>query len=102
MATESEIIEIDRTLLQRLFDIAIQSAGFCSDFVDDDEVAAAREIAELLGVDPMRATPESHRCKYEGAHRWADVWRANGAERTNFDKRCTRCRLMVGPESELL
>jgi hypothetical protein len=60
--------EVADEVLRALFDIAVSSMDFGSGFLDDEEVARLREVAELLGVDPMAATPENFRCKYRGHH----------------------------------
>lgn len=61
-------VTVDRTTLQIVFDVAVNSLDFGSGFLDDEEVAALRTIAESLGVDPMVATPETFQCKYTGQH----------------------------------
>lgn len=63
-----DIIEVDRTTLQIVFDAAVGSLDFSSGFLDDEEVAGLRAIAVLLGVDPMVATPLNFKCKYDGKH----------------------------------
>lgn len=59
---------IDDRLLRVLFDVATGSMDFGSGFLDDEEVAALREVAVLIGADPDDATPEKFRCKYRGHH----------------------------------
>ncbi len=59
---------IDRRLLQIVFDVAVESMDFSSGFLDDEEVDALREVAVVLGVDPMIATPENFKCKFDGKH----------------------------------
>ena len=64
-------VTIDREVLQKTFDTAVNSMDFGSGFLDDDEVTALRACAEVLGVDPMVATPQNFLCKYrESGHRW--------------------------------
>ena len=60
-------------LARVLFDLAVNSADFGSGFMDDEDVAALREAAKVLGVDPMEATPSKFRCWYRGYHQ-ADVY----------------------------
>jgi len=64
----SDRVTVDRTMLQIVFDVAVNSLDFGSGFLDDEEVTGLRAIAESLGVDPMVATPEKFRCKYAGQH----------------------------------
>lgn len=80
--------EIERGLLQILFDTAVNSMDFGSGFLDDEEVAALREVAVLLGVDPMVATPEMFQCKYSGEH--IGRWDGSGI--------CWRCRQSYGEQ----
>lgn len=61
-------MEIDERLLRVLFDTAVGSMDFGSGFLDDEEVAALREVAGMLGADPMVATPGKFRCGYRGHH----------------------------------
>jgi hypothetical protein len=56
--------------LQIVFDTMINTLNFGSGFLDDKEVEALREIAVVIGIDPMSATPEKFHCKYEGEHRY--------------------------------
>lgn len=60
--------EIDDEVLRALFDVAVSSVDFGSGFLDDEEVACLRRAAEILGVDPMVATPDTFKCKYRGHH----------------------------------
>lgn len=60
--------EIDDHLLRVLFDTAVGSMNFGSGFLDDEEVAALRQVAVILGVDPEVATPQNFKCKYRGHH----------------------------------
>ena len=67
MAAEP-VIRIPVRLAAILFDTAVGSMDFGSGFLDDEEVAALREAAVLLGADPDEATPRNFRCKYRGRH----------------------------------
>ena len=76
------MISIDRELLQHVFDIAVHSMDFGSGFLDDEEVSALREIADLLDVDPDAATLSNYKCKYRGWHYWeSDLPRGKPQER---------------------
>jgi hypothetical protein len=59
---------IDREVLKIVFDVAVNSLDFGSGFLDDEEVTALRSVAVVLGVDPMTATPDMFKCKYENRH----------------------------------
>lgn len=61
-----ETLMVPRALLQCVFDAAINSMDFGSGFLDDEEVAALRELAVILGVDPMEATPRQFACQGSG------------------------------------
>ena len=67
-----EQITLPRPLLEAVFDIATGSMDFGSGFLCDEEQEALRELATKLGIDPMRATQHTHRCKYRGSHVWGD------------------------------
>lgn len=54
-------IEVDKELLQAIFDLAVNSLDFGSGFWDDEDVKWGRRAAEVLGVDPMVATPMTYR-----------------------------------------
>jgi hypothetical protein len=54
-------MEVPKEVVQILFDTAVGSMDFGSGFLDDEEVYALRQTAELLGVDPMVATPTNYR-----------------------------------------
>ena len=55
---------IDGRLLRVVFDVAVRS----DDPIDDAEVAALREVAVILGLDPAVATPAEFTCQYRGHH----------------------------------
>lgn len=54
-------IAIDPDLLKNLFDLAVNSLNFGSGFWDHDDTIAARNVARLLGIDPMVGTPHKHK-----------------------------------------
>lgn len=43
---------------QRIFDLAVDSPLVCSGSFETDDVKVLRRFAELIGVDPGKATPE--------------------------------------------
>ncbi len=89
-------VEVPRTVLQDIFDLAVGSMDFGSGFFDDEQTSATRAVAVLLGIDPMLGTPSNHRCKYIGTHEW---YPASGPL---SDRWCRHCGLRVPFDSELL
>lgn len=81
-------MELERRLVEILLDTAVGSLNFGSGMLDDEEVSALREVARLLGVDPMEATPENFKCKYRGEHR---TRHREGSVITGFDRAYTSC-----------
>jgi hypothetical protein len=65
---DPDMIVIRRATLAALFDVAVSSAGFMSDFWDDEETQAAVAVADVLGISRWFAIPDSHRRNF--AHRW--------------------------------
>jgi hypothetical protein len=58
-------VEIKKELLKNLLDIATSSMDFGSGFMEDSDVFSLRQVAELLGLDPNRFTPENYYDKYQ-------------------------------------
>lgn len=58
------MIEISKETLSQVFDIVVNSLDFGSGFLEDVDVRALRDVAVLLGVDPMVATPSSFRVNF--------------------------------------
>lgn len=52
-----ETIAVPKEILQGIFDLAVNSLDFGSDFWGDDDVRFGRAVAELLGVDAIVGTP---------------------------------------------
>jgi hypothetical protein len=93
MSQEKKMVSVPFETLQKVFDAAIGSMDFTSGFLDDDEVSALREVGELLGVDPLVATPDNFKCKYAGKHEpWSDDY-------PNLRGTCMLCRRKI-PENE--
>lgn len=86
-------MEIKKETLQMLFDTAIHSMDFTSGCLDDEEVEALREVAVLLEVDPMLATPPEFKCKYTGAH---EVWTKEDRVTPFYHGRCKWCKKVPG------
>lgn len=61
----SEIEGVTPDDVKALLDIATQSLDFSSGFLDDEEVALLRRVAEAVGVDPMAVTPENFKRRFE-------------------------------------
>lgn len=64
-------IEVELEDAKAVLDIAVGSMNFGSGFLDRDEVASLRRLAEQIGIDPIIATPEAWRLQY--AHVWTPV-----------------------------
>jgi hypothetical protein len=54
---------VPKETAQILFDALVGTLDFGSGFLDDDEVCALRDLAVLLGVDPLEATPQTYRVR---------------------------------------
>lgn len=90
----ADLVSIDHTQLQILFDIAVGSLDFGSGFLDEEEVEALRDVALLLDVDPDKATPRNRKCKYDGKHEIVEyAWLSHPAG--TF---CIRCTTVLTPE----
>ncbi len=85
-------VSLERQLLQDLFDVATSSLDFGSGFLDDDQVRSLREVAVVLGVDPLVATPANYVCRYTGEHELVD-WSPVTAKPGH--KWCWRCSQQV-------
>ncbi len=85
----SDAVQIDRTMLQIVFDVAVNSMDFGSGFLVDEDVDALRAAAAVLGVDPMLATPENFKCKFSGEHQ---PW---GGDNPQYARMCRRCKASV-------
>jgi hypothetical protein len=92
-------IEVPRQLLEVLFDAAVGSMDFGSGMFDDEEVAALRSTAELLGVDPKLGTPVNFLCKYYGHERWTPEllaeYRVTDDRLADYLTSCRHCRLRL-------
>jgi hypothetical protein len=60
----SDQITINKTTLQAIFDIAISSLDFSSGFLDNEDVEHLREVAVILGLEPMVGTPTPFTLQY--------------------------------------
>jgi hypothetical protein len=83
-----DTLTIEKRILQIVFDTAVHSLDFGSGFLDDEEVAALREIAVILSVDPAKATPSNFTCKY-------GLERHETHPTTPNAKVCWRCRQTI-------
>ena len=54
-----ETVTIPLETAQRLFDALATSMDFGSGFLETDDVKALRELAVLIGVDPLLGTPDT-------------------------------------------
>ncbi len=85
-------VSLQRQLLQDLFDVATSPLDFGSGFLDDDQVRSLREVALVLGVDPLVATPANYVCRYTGEHKFSPHVTTPGY------KRCWRCEQEIRVE----
>ena len=73
--SDNEEVTVKKESLQILFDVAVNSLDFGSGFWEQDDIDAARYIAEKLDICPMLATPGNMRNKYpdcEGTKSWKE------------------------------
>jgi hypothetical protein len=97
-------ITVPLDIARATFDIAVGSMDFGSGFLDDEEVKQLRDFAVRIGIDPMLATPETFRLKYQHAYEpdrsewhweypdprnWASGIRVEGP----YPDRCHWCRM---------
>jgi hypothetical protein len=80
---------IERGNLQALYDICVHSMDFGSGFLVDEEVQQLRAVAEVLGQDPMDATPSDFTKKYPHAYK--------AYFNTYINKEATVCKWCSGP-----
>lgn len=52
------MITLPLDVARRLYDLATDSPLMCSGSFESDDVAVLRQLAELIGVDPLIATPD--------------------------------------------
>ncbi len=57
-------VTIRREDVRHLFDLAVDTPLVCSGSFDTDDVNLLRRIAELLGVDPNKITPDEFASQY--------------------------------------
>ena len=85
---DPNVVVVEKETLQAMFDMAVSSMDFSSNFLDREEVRILRSVAEDLGVDPMNGTPDKFRCDPEfstGEHEWQKYSYSPGS---SF---CVRC-----------
>lgn len=64
---------------------------FGSGFLCEDEVNVLRDVAQLLGIDPMVVTPSNLTCQFKGTHQWSkEPWGALGGKKGTWH--CVLCR----------
>lgn len=85
----SEKIEAPKLAIQIMFDALCHSMDFGSGFLDTEEVHALREVARILGVDPMAATPESFRYQFRHPFTGSEGVDYNGVRWTS--PKCGTC-----------
>ena len=67
---EDEVIPVRKGDLRAVLDIATMSMDFGSGFLDNEQVEALRKLAEIIGLDPILATPSNFVCVDRGVHTW--------------------------------
>lgn len=96
--SDDEVMRVRREVLERLFDAVTNSMEFGSGLLETDDVMCMREVADLLGVDPMKGTPYefAKRIKHpiEPQGKWSYCrWCSLDANDPIHDmiKNCARC-----------
>jgi hypothetical protein len=74
----TEKIEAPKLAIQIMFDALCASLDFGSGFLDTEEVHALREVARILGVDPMTATPSNFRSDFPHPFKTWEIKDYNG------------------------
>ncbi len=88
----ADFIALDPEVLKIVFDIAVGSMDFGSGFMEEDDVIALRAYAEAIGVDPILATPNNHKCRFlRGGHDWKPSEAAHRYMNRNWEI-CSRCK----------
>ena len=67
---EDEEVSIRKGDLRAVLDVATMSMDFASGFLDNEQVEALRKIAEIIGINPLVATPSNFVCQYSTGHQW--------------------------------
>lgn len=62
---DEELMPLKRGTIKTMFDIICCSLDWGSGFLDTDEVITLRDVAVLLDVDPMEATPANMRPSFQ-------------------------------------
>ena len=78
-------VEIEFETLRVMYDAVRGSMDFGSGFLDSEDVKALREVAVIIGVDPMDATPETFARNYP--HPWVRGYEDMGRIK------CKTCRM---------
>lgn len=75
--SKSQKIPVDVETLRTVFDALSSSMDFGSGFLDTPEVVALRDLADVLELDPILATPESQVADFyeEAPEAWGDRYR---------------------------
>lgn len=100
MSDDENGVTLPLANLQILFDTAVNSMDWGSGFLDKEEIAVLRRVALILGIDPLTATPDNHKCQYRGHHKWIVNYygdRAQGRFKIRRDgttghERCADCK----------
>lgn len=87
---------------QAVFDIAVGSMNFGSGFLDKEEVDDLRAFAELLGIDPMEATPYNHKYGYCPGHKWREYEEVWNLIPNQIVSRCEICGTRIYPDGRVV
>lgn len=88
---DEELMPLKRGTIKTMFDIICCSLDWGSGFLDTDEVNMLRDVAVLLDVDPMEATPPSMCKSFQHDHK-PKIHQPLGGGFTDEDKREDRER----------
>lgn len=89
MTDETGMVLMPRGNVQEMLDIIVGSLDYGSGFLDREQIEILRAVAEMLGLDPMTATPSNYAKSYPHAFQ-AWVSSVNGPMLT-----CAHCSALV-------
>lgn len=85
MTDETGMVLMPRGNVQEMLDIIVGSLDYGSGFLDQEQIEILRAVAEMLGLDPMVATPSEYAKSYPHAFK-AWISSVNGPMTT-----CAKC-----------
>ena len=87
---EDEKVSVRKGDLRAVLDVATMSMDFGSGFLDNEQVESLRKLADIIGIDPLLATPSNFVCQYRGEHQWR--WNPNATFGGRPHWYCSLCR----------